>query len=287
VTVTASASDDVGVTSVQLRLDGADLGPEDTSAPYSAAWDTTGVANGSHTLTAVARDAAGNATTSDPVTVTVSNVEVEAPAGLVGAWGFEEASGGSATDSSGSGNDGAISGATRTGQGRHGAALSFDGLDDLVTVADQASLDLQSAMTLEAWVFPTTSTGWRSVMIKERPGGLVYALYGNTNANRPSGHLFTSSGAAVAHGTQRLPVNTWTHLAATWDGTTLRLYVNGTQASSLAAGGTLSNSAGALRIGGNSAASQWFTGRLDEMRVYNRALSANEIQTDMNTPVAP
>src|SRR5216117_60729 len=73
VTVTASASDNVGVAGVQFRLDGSNLGAEDTSAPYSVSWDTTAAGNGSHTLTARARDAAGNATTSSAVSVTVFN----------------------------------------------------------------------------------------------------------------------------------------------------------------------------------------------------------------------
>jgi hypothetical protein len=73
VTVSASASDDVGVAGVQFRLDGANLGAEDTSSPYSAAWDTRAFSNGSHTLTAIARDAAGNTVTAASVTVTVSN----------------------------------------------------------------------------------------------------------------------------------------------------------------------------------------------------------------------
>jgi hypothetical protein len=73
VTVSASASDDVGVAGVQFRLDGANLGAEDTSSPYSAAWDTRAFSNGSHTLTAIARDAAGNTATAASVTVTVSN----------------------------------------------------------------------------------------------------------------------------------------------------------------------------------------------------------------------
>jgi len=60
VTVSANASDNVGVTSVQFRLDGANLGAEDTAAPYAVSWNTTTVANGSHSLTATARDAAGN-----------------------------------------------------------------------------------------------------------------------------------------------------------------------------------------------------------------------------------
>jgi myo-inositol-hexaphosphate 3-phosphohydrolase len=73
VTVSASASDDVGVAGVQFKLDGANLGSEDLSSPYSLSWNTTSVTNGSHVLTAVARDAAGNTATSAPVNVTVSN----------------------------------------------------------------------------------------------------------------------------------------------------------------------------------------------------------------------
>jgi hypothetical protein len=73
VTVSASASDSVGVVGVQFRLDGTNLGAEVTSPPYSVSWDTTTAANGTHTLTAVARDAAGNTATSAPVNVNVSN----------------------------------------------------------------------------------------------------------------------------------------------------------------------------------------------------------------------
>src|SRR5206468_2194476 len=73
VTVSATAADNVGVAGVQFRLDGVNLGAEDTTAPYSISWNTATAANGSHTLTAVARDAAGNVATSAAVTVTVSN----------------------------------------------------------------------------------------------------------------------------------------------------------------------------------------------------------------------
>jgi hypothetical protein len=73
VTVSANASDNVGVVGVQFKLDGANLGAEDTTAPYSVAWNTAQTSNGSHTLTAVARDAAGNSTTSSGVAVSVNN----------------------------------------------------------------------------------------------------------------------------------------------------------------------------------------------------------------------
>jgi hypothetical protein len=73
VDVQASAIDDVGVAGVQFRLDGAPLGAEDTTAPYTLSWDTRTATDGAHTMTAVARDAAGNSTVSAPVTFTVDN----------------------------------------------------------------------------------------------------------------------------------------------------------------------------------------------------------------------
>ena len=72
VAVSATASDDLGVVGVQFKLDGADLGAEDTSSPYTTTWNADAATNGPHTLTAVARDAANNTTTATAVTVTVA-----------------------------------------------------------------------------------------------------------------------------------------------------------------------------------------------------------------------
>ena len=80
-------------------------------------------------------------------------------------------------------------------------------------------------------------------------------------------------------------MNTWTHLAATYDGATMRLYVNGVQVASRAQTGTIATSTNPLQIGGDSLYGQYFAGMIDEVRVYNRALSVTEIQTDMNSPV--
>ncbi|MBI2120227.1 MAG: fibronectin type III domain-containing protein, partial [Parcubacteria group bacterium] len=77
IAVTATANDNIGVVGVQFKLDGANLGTEDTTAPYSTSWNTAGVANGSHTLTAVARDAAGNTKVSTAVSVTVNNATTD------------------------------------------------------------------------------------------------------------------------------------------------------------------------------------------------------------------
>jgi hypothetical protein len=79
VIVSANASDNMGVAGVQFRIDGADLGSEDTTAPYALTWSTTTASNGLHTLAAVARDAAGNRTTSIAFNVTVNNTDLTPP----------------------------------------------------------------------------------------------------------------------------------------------------------------------------------------------------------------
>jgi hypothetical protein len=73
VNVTGTAADNVGVIGVQFKLDGVNIGAEDLTSPYSVTWNTTGATNGSHSLTSVARDAAGNTTTSTAVSVNVDN----------------------------------------------------------------------------------------------------------------------------------------------------------------------------------------------------------------------
>ncbi len=80
VSLAATAADNVGVVGVQFKVDGTNVGAEDTSSPFGASWSSASVANGTHSVTAVARDAAGNVTTSAPVSITVSNA---APTGLV------------------------------------------------------------------------------------------------------------------------------------------------------------------------------------------------------------
>ncbi len=277
--VTATATDTVGVQNVQLRVDGVDIGAPDTASPYSIAWNTLSTTNGSHTLTVVARDAAGNTTTSASRAVTVTNVA------RIAGYGFEELLGSTVGDSW-AGHSGTISGATRTFSGRFGRALTFDGVNDWVTVANAADLTPAAGLTVEAWVRPSTLSTWRSVVTKERPSAPTYALYANNNLNRPTGRLFTTSDI-LSSGPAALPIDTWTHLAMTWDSGTLRLYVNGTLASSAPAASPLAGSTGVLRIGGNSLASQWFSGRIDEVRIYGRPLTPAEITADMNAAVNP
>ena len=206
--------------------------------------------------------------------------------GLVAAYGFEEGVGSRVTDASGNGNVGMIVGATRTAAGRYGRALVFDGRDDLVTVADDPSLDLTSAMTLEAWVKPTDlGDSWRTAVIKEQSEALAYALYAHTGGRGPSGHAHVGGADRRARSDTTLPPRHWSHLAVTFDGSIIRLYRDGTQTLTEATGGGIATSSGPLRVGGTELWREWFSGVIDEVRVYNRALAASEILTDMRAPV--
>jgi len=226
----------------------------------------------------------------------VANVKVapRLPADLVLALGFNEPGGPSVFDASAAGNTGTITGATRSaGKDGFGTALSFNGVTDWVSVAPAASLDLVDAMTLEAWVNPSALTGgaagWRTVILKEQTSAdLAYSLYandGDVNPSRPAGYVrvgFIDRAAAAGPG---LPLNTWSHLAATYDGTTLRLFVNGVLKNSVAVTGPIVTSSNPLRIGGNSVWGEYFKGLIDEVRIYRRPLTEMEVRADMATPL--
>jgi beta-lactam-binding protein with PASTA domain len=239
------------------------------------------------------------------VAIVVSTGAPAPPAGgLVLALGFEETSGNAVIDSSAGPMNGTLgAGATaptRVAVGKIGRGLSFDG-GDALGIADVAAskLDLTNGMTLEAWVRPTSMNGWESVIYKERGGvgtGLLsYALYAHDGGSNtpPAGYVRTSSGGPDRgiQGPPRLPLNTWSHIAVTYTtaagGSTLRFYVNGALVTTV--NGSNQNilvGNQPLRIGNSNAQiSEGFNGLIDEVRVYNRALSAAEIATDMNTPV--
>jgi hypothetical protein len=138
---------------------------------------------------------------------------------------------------------GGLAAPTRVATGKIGRALSFNG-NQAVQVIDGSAitkLDVASNMTVEAWVNPTSMSGWESVVYKERGGvgtGLLsYALYAHDGgANTPpAGYVRTSAGGPDRgiQGLTRLPLNVWSHIAVTYTtapapaGSTLRFYVNG------------------------------------------------------------
>ena len=243
--------------------------------------DTSVVASTSYSYRVRATDAAGNLS---PYSNTASATTPAAPSGLVAAYGFEEGSGTTVTDASGNGHTGTITNATWAATGKYGKALQFNGTNALVSIPSAASLQLSTGMTLEAWVNPSTVNAiWRDVIYKANDNFYLEAT--STNASKPDAGLIAGGSYADAYGTAALTANTWSYLTETYDGSTLRLYVNGTQVASTAHTGAIATSTNPLQIGGDSLYGQDFAGLIDEVRVYNVALTAAQIQTDMATPV--
>src|SRR6185436_6082513 len=135
-----------------------------------------------HNITARARDAAANTTTS--ATVIINVVNSGSANGLVAAYGFNENTGLITNDISGNGNTGTLTnGPVWSASGKYGAAILFDGINDFVNINDANSLDLTNGMTIEAWINPTSLTDYKSVICKENGTTLAYALSPNNNTS--------------------------------------------------------------------------------------------------------
>ncbi|MEK7317429.1 MAG: LamG-like jellyroll fold domain-containing protein, partial [Candidatus Eisenbacteria bacterium] len=225
----------------------------------------------SHTITVPNVDSSWVATYASSAIVT----------GLVAAFDFSEGTGSTTADRSGYANTGTLVGATWTTQGRFGNALQFNGTSSRVTIPDSPVLQLTSAMTLEAWVYPTAAlTGWTDVIMKQ--GDDYFMTASGTPGGRPA---VGSSVALPLFAVTALPVATWSHLAATYDGSLLRLYLNGVEVGSRGETDSLPTSGGPLSLGGDALFGQYFSGTLDEVRIYSRALTPLELQDDMASPI--
>jgi hypothetical protein len=111
----------------------------------------------------------------------------------VASYSFDEGSGTILGDTSGHNHPGTISGGTAWTAGHTGSALSFDGVNGLVTIPTAAELNLGIGMTTEAWVNPSVLSNWRTVVMKTRPpaagdtiGGMSYSLYANNGTPNPA-----------------------------------------------------------------------------------------------------
>jgi chitodextrinase len=288
-----ASTDNVGVTGYRIeRSQGAGSTTfVQVGTPVGASFSDVGLsAVTTYNYRVRATDAAGNLSSYSVVaTATTATQTSSGAGGLVAAYGFNEGAGATTVDLSGNGNTGLIINATWTTAGKYGNGLVFSGVNTWVAIADAPSMHLTTGMTIEAWVKPSVvENRWREVFYKGDAYGndLLYLEAMTTSGAVPAiGTQLTSGGSIVATGTTPLTANAWAHMAATYDGATLRLFVNGVQVASQAQTGTLLTSTQSLTIGADSIHGSFFQGTIDEVRVYNRALSASELQSDMSTPL--
>jgi glucose/arabinose dehydrogenase len=285
----SASTDNVGVAGYRLeRCAGAGCSTfAQVATPSATTHSDTGLAaSTSYSYRVRAVDAAGN-TSGYSTVFTVSTPAASGgglPAGLVAAYSFENGAGQTVTDVSGNGNTGTVAGQATWGAGKYGGAFTFDGATR-ISVASSTSLNLSAGMTLSAWIKPTVAQGgWRTIVQRQTD---AWALNASTDgvALVPAGGGTIGGSAHWIVGTAPSPVGSWTHVALTYDGTTLRLYVNGVQVSSATVSGTIQSSSNPLWIGGNQPYGEYFTGLIDELQIYNRALTAAEVQSAMNTPL--
>jgi hypothetical protein len=211
---------------------------------------------------------------------------------------LDEASGTTAADASGKGNPGTVvkgSGAATWVAGRRNGALRFAGLSATgsryIDVPWNSSLVVTTGLTALAWVRLDQTPNQLQTIAGRGTGTTDWALYLFKNANHVNFDLRTANGNySVSISTSGpLATGTWYHIAATYDGTRIRVYVNGTELGNQAASGQVQcNASGTIPLGVAARATAAGTrtdpllGTLDEVKVWKRALAAAEILADMN-----
>ncbi|MCK4624992.1 MAG: carboxypeptidase regulatory-like domain-containing protein, partial [Phycisphaerae bacterium] len=205
--------------------------------------------------------------------------------GLVACWKFEEGKGDKLLDSSGHGNHGTIHGAMWT-KGRVGGGLRFDGVDDYVTVPKSTSLNsISKEITLTCWI--KTPLAGRYTILERWPcdhsNQRCLALDADSEGKLVHFALSPTGVTGTWHSfTDIIPVNKWVHIAATFNGKVMRIYVNGRPdpSPSVLENPLIHPSTADLSIGAWKSGDKWggfFKGSMDEIKVYSRALTHKEI----------
>jgi hypothetical protein len=217
----------------------------------------------------------------------------EAPpvsANLMAAYNFNEGTGSTTQDVSGHNHTATLSNATWSTAGKNGGALNFNGSTGYAEVSHTANLNITgNEITLSAWVNPDV-LGTNILIAKPASSSahddpyFSYSLH-LYPSGRPRFYL-TLNGATYSVSSSSIPpTGNWYHLAGVYNGSTMKIYVNGIEQGSISATGTITGYSTPLRLGTNGGFEEDFDGKMDDVRIYNIALTQAEIQTDMNTPL--
>jgi prepilin-type N-terminal cleavage/methylation domain-containing protein len=206
----------------------------------------------------------------DLIVNTIGAVTQRYDYGLVGYWHFDEGTGTSTYDASGIGNNGTFTNGPTwqtSANCKAGTCLSFNGTSDFIQLS--ALQPYKNAVTISAWVYHNSSGDWDDIVA----GGCGDLLFGFSNNYLSFGGQCNTPMTMTTYLTN---INSaWRHVAGTYNGTSVFLYVDGQQVASSTKSGSFSTFM--PKIGGVSVGSENYTGRIDEVRIYNRALSAAEI----------
>jgi len=195
---------------------------------------------------------------------------------------LDETSGTTAVDSSSPKSNGTLTNGPVWTSGKVGGALQLDGTNDYVAVNNANELNPTAGITIAAWLLPDQWGSNRRILQKGDTDS-QYRLTAETNLMK-----FDLKGVTNGTLTFTLPTaGTWTHVAATYDGATMKLYYNGVLVKQQAASGAIATTKNKLAVGtkiGTANAGDYFDGKLDEVRLYDRGLSAAEVTALVGTP---
>lgn len=200
--------------------------------------------------------------------------------GLIGYWSFDEGHGTQVNDLSGNQNNGTLINGPSWTNGKVNGALELDGVNDYVTVPNSSILNVTSSLTISLWFRLNTSSGY--VDLLNKTGGSQYFLGLDSGlGNNP----YFKAGDTVTEAVITIENGKWYHLVGVFDdtGNTNKIYVNGDLIVTEANTGTTPTNSGPITIGAwDSGLESFLDGKIDEVRLYSRALSDSEVQNLYN-----
>ena len=198
-------------------------------------------------------------------------------------WSFDEGSGCTANDLYGT-NIGTLKNNCPSISpswlvGKNGNALSFNGSSNSVLVNNSVNLNFTTSMSVSAWIKwninPSTGVAYATIVNKN--GDSQYRLQHNATNTKFEFGLKTNSGDTYVTSTTTPLIGVWYHLVGTWDGSLVKIYVNGALEQTRARTGTMPSSTLPLKIGATSLDARWFNGIIDEVSIWDKALSQEEV----------
>ena len=223
-----------------------------------------------------------------------------AASGPIATYSFDETTGKTLTDRSGNNHPGTLTNGPAWSSGKYSGGLVFDGVNDYVTMGDVAQADGQTQFTVSAWVkFGITGGGTGETQLVDKSGCNGYLNDGPwelgvamSKSHKAEFAIYPQGGSPAAilfSGASTTSVDdaNWHYITGRYDGAALSIWVDGVQQNSRAASGVrMPNTSHKVELGGRCNGYPYpFKGTLDDVRLYNRALTQGEIQADMMTPV--